>query len=70
VQEVYLENLTQFSPGRNAIDTAAFNRDGFLSRDTCVPATYLNRPIYRKQSLFHVLTPNLQAVFLPRCCSF
>jgi hypothetical protein len=39
VQEVFPEKLTQFSLGSIAIDTAAFNTDGFLSRDTCVPAT-------------------------------
>jgi hypothetical protein len=39
LQEVVLEKLTQFSLGSNAIDTAAFNTDGFHSRDTCGPAT-------------------------------
>jgi hypothetical protein len=33
------QKLTQLSLGNNAIDTAAFNTDGFLSRDTFVPAT-------------------------------
>jgi hypothetical protein len=31
--EVFLEKLTQFSLGRNAVNAAAFNTDGFLSRD-------------------------------------
>jgi hypothetical protein len=39
LQEVFLEKLTQFSVGSNAIDTAAFHTDAFLSRDTCVSAT-------------------------------
>jgi hypothetical protein len=39
LHKVFLEKLTQPSLGNNAIDTAAFNTDGFLSRDTFVPAT-------------------------------
>jgi hypothetical protein len=39
LQEVFLQKQTQFSLGSNAIDTAAFNRNGFLSTDTYVPGT-------------------------------
>jgi hypothetical protein len=33
------------------LDAAAANTDGFLSRDTCVSSTQLNRSIWNKERL-------------------
>jgi hypothetical protein len=33
------------------LDVSASNTDGFLSRDTCVPSSQLNRPILNKEIL-------------------
>jgi hypothetical protein len=49
--EVFLEKLTQFSLGNNALDAPAFNLDRFLYRGACVSSTLLSRPIWTKQSL-------------------
>jgi hypothetical protein len=46
-----LQKLTQFSVGKNVLDTTASNRDGCLWRDTCVSPNQLNRPIWNKMSL-------------------
>jgi hypothetical protein len=47
----YFQKLTKFSKGNNVLDAAAYNIDGFLWRDTCVPSSQLNRPIWKKQIL-------------------
>jgi hypothetical protein len=46
-----LKKLTQFLWGNKALDAPAFNTDGFLSRDTYVSSTKLDRPIRNKMSL-------------------
>jgi hypothetical protein len=45
---------------------AVSNIDSFLLRDTCVSSTYLNSPIWRKQTLSPCETPELQKVFLSK----
>jgi hypothetical protein len=39
LQEVFFEKLTQFSMGSIVLDAPDSNKDGFLSRDICVPKT-------------------------------
>jgi hypothetical protein len=39
VQKVFFEKLTQFSMGSIVLDAPDSNKDGFLSRDACVPTT-------------------------------
>jgi hypothetical protein len=46
VQEVFLSKLSQFSKENNVLHTLASNRDGFLSRDTCVSSTQVDRPLW------------------------
>jgi hypothetical protein len=43
--------IPQFSQGKNVLNAAASNIDGYLWSDTCVSSTQLNRPIWNKQSL-------------------
>jgi hypothetical protein len=40
--------LTQFSQGNNVLDDTCCNIDFFLSRDSCVSSTQMNRPIKMK----------------------
>jgi hypothetical protein len=40
-----------FTQVNNMVDACASNTNGFLSRDTCVSSTQLNRPIWNKLSL-------------------
>jgi hypothetical protein len=49
-KEVF-HQLTQFSHGINGLDPPPSNRNGFLSSDTCVSSTQLNRTIWNKKSL-------------------
>jgi hypothetical protein len=51
LKEVFLEKLSQFPQGNNALDLPASNTDGCLWTDTCVSLTQLNRPIWYKMSL-------------------
>jgi hypothetical protein len=44
------EKLTQFQQGNNVPDTFASTTHGFLSRETSVSSTYLNRPVWNKIS--------------------
>jgi hypothetical protein len=41
----------QFSLGNNVLEVPASNTSGFISRETYVSSTQLNRPIGNKQSL-------------------
>jgi hypothetical protein len=41
----------QLSQGNNVLDAAGSNTDDFLSIDTCVLSSQLNRPIWNKMSL-------------------
>jgi hypothetical protein len=50
-QEVFLSKTTSIPQGRNVLDAAAANIDGFLRRDKCVSSTRLNGPIWNKVSL-------------------
>jgi hypothetical protein len=43
--------LNKFSQGNNVLDAPASNVDSFLSRDTCVSSTQLNRSIWNKLSI-------------------
>jgi hypothetical protein len=45
------QKLTQFSQGNNVLDAPASKTDCFLSRDTCVSSTHLNRSVWNKMSL-------------------
>jgi hypothetical protein len=45
------QKRTQFLQGNNVLDAPVSNTNSFLSRDTCVPSTQLNRPISNKESL-------------------
>jgi hypothetical protein len=40
-----VQKLTQVSQGNNVVDAPVSNTHGFLSRDTWVSSTQLNRPI-------------------------
>jgi hypothetical protein len=51
------------------LDAAASNIDGFLSRDTCVSSTLLNRCIWYKEIYNHLEKPKLQEVFLSKMYS-
>jgi hypothetical protein len=50
LQEVFLEKLTQFSQGNNALDPPASNTNGCLWRDKCVSSIQLNRSIWNKMN--------------------
>jgi hypothetical protein len=39
------QKIIQFSQGNNVLDAPASNIDGFISGDTCVSSTFLDRPI-------------------------
>jgi hypothetical protein len=45
------QKVNEFSLGNNVLDAPVSNTDGFLSRDTCISSTYLNKPIWNKMSL-------------------
>jgi hypothetical protein len=42
------QKLSQFSKGNNVLDAEDYNIGDFLSRETCVSSTYLNRPFGTK----------------------
>jgi hypothetical protein len=44
LQDIFLSKLTQFTQGNNVLEAAAYDTNGFLLRDTCVPSTQLNNP--------------------------
>jgi hypothetical protein len=48
------------------LDAPASNTDGFLSRDTCVSSTHLNRPFRNKMRLFHLEITEVQEVLHPK----
>jgi hypothetical protein len=48
------------------LDANASDTYGFLSRDTCVSSSQLNRAIWIKRAYLHFEKPNLQAVFLSK----
>jgi hypothetical protein len=58
--------MTQFSQAYNVVDAPPTNFDGFLSRDTCVASTQLNRPIWNKMCVSPLDYADSQAVFLSR----
>jgi hypothetical protein len=47
--EVLLKNLTQFAQGNKVLDTTPSKTDGSVSREPCVPSTWMNKAIWRKQ---------------------
>jgi hypothetical protein len=47
--------------GKNVVGAPVSNTDAFLSRDTCVSSTQLNRP---KRAYLLLEIPKLQEVFL------
>jgi hypothetical protein len=47
---IFFQILLQFSQRHNGLDAACTNVDGFLSRDTCVSSSRLNRPLWNKMS--------------------
>jgi hypothetical protein len=49
------QKLTPYSQGNNMLNACPSNIDGFLSRDTCVAAIYLNRPFWKKNVPFYPL---------------
>jgi hypothetical protein len=56
--------LTQFSKGNNVLDPPDSNTNGGLWGDTCVPSTWLSRPIRSKQILSPPWNSYLQEVLL------
>jgi hypothetical protein len=51
-REYFFQKISQFSHGNNMLDARASNTDSFLSRDTCVLSTPLNRHIWKKMRLY------------------
>jgi hypothetical protein len=45
------QKLSQYAWGNKVLDATACKTDGFLSRETCLSSTYLNRPIWNIMSL-------------------
>jgi hypothetical protein len=66
-RKYFFQNLTIFTKVNNMVDASASNSNGFLSRDTCVSSTELNRPNCNKVSLSpHLIEPKWQEVFLSK----
>jgi hypothetical protein len=51
-RKCFFEKVTQLSQGNSILDATASNTNVFLSRETCVSSTQLNKPIRNKESLF------------------
>jgi hypothetical protein len=51
VQEEFLSKPNSILTKNNVLDVPASNTDGFLSSDTCVSTTQLNRPLWNIESL-------------------
>jgi hypothetical protein len=50
-RQYFLKKLTQSSQGNKVLDAPSSILDGFLSRDTYVSLTQLNRPLSNKMSV-------------------
>jgi hypothetical protein len=59
-------HLTQFTQRNKVLDALASNLDGFLSRDTCVSSTQLNRAIWNKLMFLPLENLDEEAVFLSK----
>jgi hypothetical protein len=46
----FFQKLTQFPQGNNVLDDPFSTTHEFLSRDTCISSTHLNRPIWNAMS--------------------
>jgi hypothetical protein len=55
---------TQYSQGNNVLHAPASNFHGFISGDTCVSSTQVNRPIRKKNAFLNFVIPDWQVVFL------
>jgi hypothetical protein len=51
LQDVFFAKTNRILTGKQMLDAAAANIDGFLSRDPCVSSTQLNRSIGNKERL-------------------
>jgi hypothetical protein len=49
LQEVFFQNLNQFTQGDNVLDAAVSKTDGYLWRDICVSSGLLKTPIWSKR---------------------
>jgi hypothetical protein len=64
------QRLTQFTQGNNVPYYHASKTDGFLLSNSCLSSTYLNRPIWSKQTYLHLVIPKLKKVFIEKHTQF
>jgi hypothetical protein len=76
------QKLSQFSQGRNVVDSSASNTESIPPRDTYVSSPQLKMTICKKRDYLHQKKPKLQEQLLSknntiltrkeraRCCSF
>jgi hypothetical protein len=60
LQEVFLSKIHSIITGNNVLDAAASNIAVFLSRDTFVSSTQLNRPTWSNRPYLNLETHKLR----------